>query len=531
MKALHLMNTLGIAMAMCLGAGAANAKALVYCLEGSPENFNPALTTTNTSLDASRHVYDQLVEFERGTTNLIPGLAESWEFSDGGKTVTFHLRKGVKFGAVKDFTPTRDFDADDVLFSFNRQLKPDHPFHMVTGGKFDTFNDMDMGKIIQSIEKKDDNTVVFHLSEPNAPFMANLAMDFASIGSAEYADALTKKGTPEQIDQVPVGTGPYSFVPYQKDTVIRFKARPDYFGGKPAIDDYIISIVPDPTVRFAKLKAGECTLMGFPRPSDLPEMEKDKSLEVMHQPGLNFAYWTFNEQKKPFDDVRVRRALLMAIDKAAIIRDVYGNTGQAAKNPIPPTIWSYNDEVKDYPYDPEKAKALLKDAGVATPLDIDLWYMPVQRPYNPNPKRIGEMMQSDLSKIGINAKLVTYEWGEYRKRLQQGEAMTGQLGWTGDNGDPDNFFFLLGCNAARDGGQNIARFCDKTYEDKLQKARQSTDKEERAKLYEEMQTIAHDQAVWFTIAHSVVYEIAKANLTGYKISPLGRHEFAGADLK
>jgi dipeptide transport system substrate-binding protein len=115
--------------------------------------------------------------------------------------------------------------------------------------------------------------------------------------------------------------------------------------------------------------------------------------------------------------------------------------------------------------------------------------------------------------------------------MQQGEAMTGQLGWTGDNGDPDNFFFLLGCNAARDGGQNIARFCNKEYEDKLQKARQSTDTEERAKLYEEMQVIAHDQAAWFTIAHSVVYEIAKANLTGYKISPLGRHEFAGADLK
>ena len=148
MKARHLMNMLGAAMAMCLAAGAANAKALVYCLEGSPENFNPAVNTTNTSLDASRHVYDQLVEFERGTTNVVPGLAEYWEFSDGGKTVIFHLRKGVKFGAVKDFTPTRDFNADDVLFSFNRQLKPDHPYHMVTGGKYDYFNDMDMGSII-----------------------------------------------------------------------------------------------------------------------------------------------------------------------------------------------------------------------------------------------------------------------------------------------------------------------------------------------------------------------------------------------
>lgn len=531
MKSRHLLAGVAFAATLGLGATAVNAKALVYCLEGSPENFNPALSVTNTSLDASRHSYDQLVEFERGTTKVIPGLAEKWEFSDGGKTITFHLRKGVKFGAVKDFKPTRDFNADDVLWSFNRQLKEDHPYHKVSGGKWDTFDDMDMPKIIKSIEKKDDYTVVFNLNEANAPIMANLAMDFGSIFSAEYADMLLKKGTPEVIDQVPVGTGPYAFVNYQKDAVIRYKANNDYWRGKPAIEDYIISITPDPTVRFSKLKAGECTLMGFPRPTDLPEMEKEKGLQVFHQPGLNVAYWTFNEQKKPFDDKRVRQAMLMAIDKASIVKEVYGATGQPAKNPIPPTIWSYNDKIKDYPHDVEKAKALLKEAGVTTPLDIDLWYMPVQRPYNPNAKRIAEMMQSDLSKVGINAKLVTYEWGEYRKRLQQGEHMTGMMGWTGDNGDPDNFFFLLGCNAARPGGQNLARFCNKDFDDKLVKARQSTDTAERTKLYEEMQQIVHDEAPWFEIAHSVVYEVASNKVTGYKVSPLGRHEFFGVDLK
>jgi len=221
----------------------------------------------------------------------------------------------------------------------------------------------------------------------------------------------------------------------------------------------------------------------------------------------------------------------MVIDKRGILNAVYHEAGEAAKNPIPPTIWSYNSKIKDYSHDVAAAKKLMAEAGHADGFSATLWAMPVTRPYNPNAKRIAELMQTDLGQIGIKAQIVTYEWGEYRKRAQAGEGDLVQLGWTGDNGDPDNFFFLLGCNAARDGGQNIARFCDKTYEDKLQKARQSTDKEERAKLYEEMQTIAHDQAVWFTIAHSVVYEIAKANLTGYKISPLGRHEFAGADLK
>jgi dipeptide transport system substrate-binding protein len=177
----------------------------------------------------------------------------------------------------------------------------------------------------------------------------------------------------------------------------------------------------------------------------------------------------------------------MAIDKAAIIRDVYQGSGQAAKNLIPPTLWSYNDAVQDYAYDPEKAKALLKEAGVTTPLEIDLWYMPVQRPYNPNAKGIAEIMQSDLAKVGVNAKLVTYEWGEYRKRAQQGEPMTVQLGWTGDNGDPDNFFFLRNCEAARAGGQNLTKWCNKEYDDLFNQAQKLTKQEERAELYNKMQ--------------------------------------------
>ena len=338
-----------------------------------------------------------------------------------------------------------------MLFSFERQWKPDHPYAKVSGGKYDYFADMDMPKLLESIEKVDANTVRMKLKEPNAPFLANLAMDFASIHSAEYADFLAKANKKEQFDQLPVGTGPFSFVAYQKDAVIRFKANKAYWGEKALVDDLVFAITPDPTARYSKLKAGECHFVIAPRPADLPEMQKDASLTVINQPGLNIAYWAFNTQKPPFDKKEVRQAFSMAIDKAAIISDVYLGAGQAAKNLIPPTLWSYNDAVKDYPYDVSKAKDLLAKAGVKTPLEIDLWYMPVQRPYNPNAKRIAEMMQADLAKIGVNAKLVTYEWGEYRKRMQQGEHITGMLGWTGDNGDPDNFFFLRGCAAARPG--------------------------------------------------------------------------------
>jgi len=510
----------------------ASAKTLVYCSEGSPENFTPALNTTGTSFDAARGIYDKLTEFERGSTRVVPGLAQSWTVSPDGKTITFHLRKGVKFhSGVNGFKPTRDFNADDVLWSFNRQWKPDHPYAKVSGGKYDYFADMQMPQLLDSLEKTDDYTVVMKLKEPNAPMLANLAMDFASIHSAEYAAFLEKSNRKEQFDQFPVGTGPFQFVAYQKDAVIRYKANKDYFGEKALVDDLVFAITPDPTARYSKLKAGECHFMIAPRPADLPEMQKDPALKVISQPGLNIAYWAFNVQKAPLDKKEVRQALNMAIDKAAIIRDVYLGAGQAAVNLIPPTLWSYNTSVKDYPYDPEKAKALLKSAGIATPLEIDLWYMPVQRPYNPNAKRIAEMMQADLAKVGVNARLVTYEWGEYRKRAQQGEHMTAQLGWTGDNGDPDNFFFLRGCTGARAGGQNLSKWCNKEYDDLLNKARTLSDIKERTRLYERMQVIEKEEAPDFKLAHSIVFETMRKEVEGFKQSPFGAHNFNGVDLK
>ncbi|UOK73252.1 ABC transporter substrate-binding protein [Ancylobacter polymorphus] len=519
-------------MLVALCAPSYAAKTLVYCSEGSPENFTPALNTTGTSFDAARPVYNQLVEFERGTTKVVPSLAESWTVSEDGKEITFKLRKGVKFhSGVNGFTPTRDFNADDVLFSFERQWKPENPYHKVTGGAYDYFNDMSMPDLLKSIDKVDDYTVKFVLTEPNSPMLANLAMDFGTITSKEYADFLLKKGTPEQYDQIPVGTGPFSFVNYQKDAVIRYKANPAYFAGKPALDNLVYAITPDPTARYAKLKKGECHVMIAPNPADIAGMKTDPVVNLISQPGLNIGYLSFNTQKPPFDKKEVRQAFNMAIDKAAIIKDVYQGAGQAAINPIPPTIWSYNTAIKDYPYDPEKAKKMLADAGVKTPLDIDLWWMPVQRPYNPNAKRIAEIMQADLAKIGVNAKLVSYEWGEYRKRLQQGEHMTGQLGWTGDNGDPDNFFFLLGCAAARPGGQNLSKWCNKDFDALINKAKTISDTAERTKLYEQAQVIVKEEAPWFTIAHSVVYEPTRKEVVDYKVSPLGRHEFYGVDLK
>jgi len=517
--------------ASLLASTTLSAKTLVYCSEGSPENFTPAINTTGTSFDAARPVYSRLVEFKRGTTEVVPGLAESWEIADGGKTITFHLRKGVKFHTIKDFTPSRDFNADDVLWSFNRMWKEDSPYFKVSGGKYDYFNDMDMPALLDSIEKKDDYTVVFHLKQPNVAILANLAMDFAAIGSAEYADKLLKAGHPEQFDQVPVGTGPFSFASYQKDAVIRYKANKDFYGEKALVDDLVFAITPDPTARYNKLKAGECQYIAYPRPADLEEIKKDSTLKVTSQSGLNIAFWAFDVMKPPMDKLEVRQALAMAIDRDAIIRDVYLGAGEKAKTLIPRTMWSYDDTIPDVPFDQAKAKELLDKAGVKTPIDIDLWYMPVQRPYNPNGKRIGEMMQADLAKIGVNAKLVTYEWGEYRKRTQAGEDTTAQLGWTGDNGDPDNFFFLDSCVDGKPISNNIPKWCNKEFDDLLAQARLEPDQAKRAEMYKKMQKIEHDEQPELLLAHSIVSEAMSAKVTGYKQSPLGTHAFEGVDLQ
>lgn len=521
---------LAAASVVALAAGA-QAKTFVFCSEGSPEGFNPQFYTAGTTFDASAEtIYGRLIEFEYGSTKTQPGLAESYQVSDDGLVYTFKLRPGVKFQTTKGFTPKRDFNADDVVFTFERQRDPNHPYHKVGGASYEYFESMGLRALIKSVEKVDDMTVRMTLNRPEAPLLADLAMDFASILSAEYADQMMKAGTPEKVDLEPVGTGPFQLVAYQKDAVIRYKSHPDFWKGKAKIDDLVFAITTDAAVRYQKLKAGECHLMTYPNPADLPTIAKDPNINLMSQEGLNVGYLAFNVEKKPFDDKRVRQALSMAINKEAIVKAVYAEAGKAAKNPIPPTIWSYNDGVKDYPYDPERAKTLLKEAGI-TGLETDVWAMPVARPYNPNGRRMAELIQADWAKVGVNAKIVSYEWGEYLKRGKDGEHQNLLQGWTGDNGDPDNFLHtLLGCDAAKD-GTNRARWCHKPFDDLVVKAKGITDQAERTKLYEQAQVVFKEEAPWITIAHSVVYKPMRKNVVGFKIDPFGGHQFYEVDIQ
>jgi dipeptide transport system substrate-binding protein len=518
-------------MAATVLTGVANAKTLVYCSEGSPEGFDPGLYTAGTTFDAaSRTVYNRLVEFKHGSTEIEPGLAESWTASDDGTEYTFKLRPGVKFQTTEFFTPTRDMTADDVVFSFERQLNADNPWNKyVEGGAYEYADGMGFPDLIKSVEKVDDLTVKFTLSRPEAPFMADLAMDFASILSKEYADKLAADGNMAQMNQMPLGTGPFAFVAYQPDAVIRYKAHDGYWHGKEAIDDLVFAITTDASVRVQKLKAGECQVTVYPNAADVDGLKADDSLNVEQQEGLNVAYLAYNTTQAPFDKPEVRKALNMAVNKQAIIDAVFQGAASVAKNPIPPTMWSYNNAVEDDKYDPEAAKKMLADAGVSG-LKMKLWAMPVSRPYMLNARRAAEVMQADFAKVGVEAEIVTYEWAEYLK-LSKDKARDGavMLGWTGDNGDPDNFLdTLLGCDAV--GGNNRAQWCNEEFDKLVKAAKVTSDMAERTKLYEQAQVVFKREAPWNTLDHSLVFVPVSKKVSGFVQDPLGYHRFDGVDI-
>lgn len=507
-------------------------KTFIYCSEGSPVAFNPQVTTDGTSSNAASYtIYNRLMDFKEGTTEIIPSLAQSFEISKDKKSYIFKLRKGVKFHTTSYFTPTREFNADDVIFSFNRQMDKENSFHLVGGGIYEYFQSMEMDKVIKKIEKIDSQSIKIILNKPNAAFLANLAMPFMSILSLEYAEKLNKEQNKDKIDQFPVGTGPFIFVNYSKDNLIRFKANPFYFEGAPEIKHLVFSITPDANVRYQKLKTKECHFINEPSPSDLPNIKKDKEVIVMEGPGLNVAYLAMNTSKAPFNNLNVRLAINYALNKEAYIKAIYLGNAIPAKNPIPPTIWSYNNKIKDFNYDPKMSKELLKKAGFPNGFETEIWTLPINRPYNPNGKKMGEMMQADLAKVGIKAKLLTYDWGTYLSKASKGEHQMIQMGWTGDNGDPDNFLnVLLSCPSVIT-GSNYSRWCNKKFNELIQKATLTTSKKERIKLYEKAQEVFKNDAPWVTLTHSTVFRAMNKSVKGYKISPLGHDIFTHVSLE
>lgn len=523
--------------AVPLLARPAAAETLVVCTEASPDFLNPQFSNQNTAYDVSSQVYERLVGVERGGSALVPGLAESWSVSDDGLAVTFKLRPGVTWHANRLFTPTRTLNADDVIHSFRRMMDEADPYAKVGGVNYQFFGSV-IQPSLERVERVDDMTVRLVLKRPQAALLGALSVDPMSILSAEYAAAMLKAGTPELTASMPIGTGPFAMTSYQKDQAIRFRAFPGHWAKaagladrSAAVSDLVFVITPDASVRYAKVRAGECHIARYPSPGDLPALRADPNLDLLSGTIADMSFLAFNQEKKPFDDRRVREALVYATNIPAIIDAVYLGTGRQTASQVPPTLWSHHEGLAPRPYDPARAKALLAEAGFPNGLKTTLWAIPVVRAYMPNGRRAAELIQADWAKVGVEAQIVSYEWGEYLKRAREGQHEIAMLGYTWDYPDPSQILTSgWSCDAAKT-GNNRARWCNREYSDLLARANSITDVAERTRLYRRMQEIFQEDVGGLLFANAQAFTPVRKNVVGYKIHFFGGQSFTGVSLK
>lgn len=516
------LSALICAVPALLLALAAQARPLVYCADSSPEGFDPGMWDSQGTNTISKQIFQGLLAFKRGTTAMEPLLAESYDISPDGRAITFHLRRGVKFQTTAYFKPTRDFNADDVMFTFTRFIDPTTKFNSAFPANFVYPNNLGLTKLLDGIDKLDEHTVRFRLKLPNVAFVTNFAMAWSVIQSAEYAEQLLARGRAADIGNYPVGTGPYQFRSYAKDDVLRLDPNPSYWRtlqkGK-----LIFSFAREPNVRVQKLLANECQIAAALRDVDVGTLVKrPKDVVVEKIQALNISYLSFNLAKAPTNNRLVRTALDIAVDRNAIFKALFprGDATQAV-SAFPPAIPGYDTSLKNE-YNPERAKALLVEAGYPNGFEIDLWALPVARPTNPNGQLMAQLIQQDWARIGVTAHIKTYEWGEYLKRANRGEHNVYMSGWSGETGDADEFLTPnLSCAANKTG----IKFCNKEFEALIDEARATPDEARRKMLYEKAQQIFKFERPWITMAHSTVYIAMRHDVHGFIMAPNGSVDF------
>ncbi len=471
------------------------ANTFVFGRGGDSVTLDPSRMLDGESAKVCDMIYDTLVQYRGATTDIEPALAVTWDSSADGLIWTFQLRQNIQF---HDGTP---FNADTVVFSLSRPNALARSF-------YDEF--------ISQISALDVYTVQIELKTPYAPFLSTMASSENAIVSPA---AVAHFG--DNFGDNPVGTGPFKFVKWDKGDQIFLTANETHWSGKPTIDKLIFRSIPDNADRFMELQMGNIHTMEFPNPEDLAQVQSDPMLELLMQPSLNVGYLAMNMEKPPFDNLKVRLAINHAINKAEIIERLYHGTGIPAKSPIPPTLWSYDDTIEDYEYNPELAKQLLAEAGFPDGFETTLWALPVPRPYIPNGQALAEELQSELQNVGIVANIVTYDWRTYLAKTELGEHDMAMLGWIA-GGDPDSFFYyLLSKTTAEKPALNIAFYKNDEMHDILVRARMSTDRGERTELYKQAQAIFHRDAPWVPLAHAQRLLVINNSVKNLNLSPVG----------
>ncbi|MBR53783.1 ABC transporter substrate-binding protein [Candidatus Poribacteria bacterium] len=499
-------------MVLCLAFttihGYTKSRAFIFGRGGDSVGLDPAHEEDGESFKVCENIYDTLVQYQDDSTEIEPALAKSWEITADGLTWTFHLRRDVDF---HDGTP---FNADAVLFSLNRQHDIDHSFHKI-GGPYIYWTDTGLAETVKQITKVDDYTIQIELNQPYAPFIYALTIPAFAIVSPT---ALQKYG--QDFTNHPVGTGPFSFVRWDRNEKIILKANPTYWGGKPAVDLLVFRSIPENSVRLIELQSGNIHAMEFPNPDDLPLIRQDQNLKIIEKAGMNVGYLALNMDKKPFDSRKVRLAINHAINKDQIIDQLYQGLGIAAKNPIPPNMWGYAEDTQPYRYSPDLARQLMAEAGYEDGFKVTLWALPVPRPYIPNGRMLAEVIQSDLKQVGIQTEIVSPDWGTYLEKTKNGQHDMAMLGWSADFADPDNFlYYLLSKSSAKKPAGNIAFYRSDEMQSVLDRARVETKMEIRTQLYKEAQSLFHRDVPWVPLAHAKQIVVAQKNVRRLKLHP------------
>jgi peptide/nickel transport system substrate-binding protein len=492
---------------------------LVFGRGGDSTSLDPSRVTEGESFKVTVNLYETLLNFGEKDTTIAPGLATEWEPSEDGLTYTFKLREGVKF---HDGT---DFNAEAVVKNFERWANGDAETFPYYNSMFGGFKG-DEGHVIDSVTADGENTVLIKLTRPQAPFLKNIAMSMFAIASPtafELGD--------DQFERNPVGTGPFKFVEWKPNETITIEKFDDYWDeGLPKLKKIIFQSFPDNSARLNALIAGNIDLADGINPSDGKSIEDNENLQLFERPSMNVGYLGLTVTRPPFDKKEVRQAINYAIDKQAIVDSFFEGRADVAKNPMPPSISGYNDEVEGYEYNPEKAKELLKSVGLEDGFEMELWAMPVPRPYMPDGKKVAEVIQKNLADIGITAKIVSHEWATYLDLASKGDADAFMLGWTGDNGDADNFLYVL-LDEDNIGSNNYTYYKNDKLHDIFIAAQTEVDEEKRNELYKEAQVIINEDAPWVPLAHSTPLLGGAKNLSGFLPHPTGSDLLSKVEFK
>ncbi len=470
-----------------------------------PKSLDPHAVTAVNDFRILMNVYDGLTRYKDGTLEVEPALATGWEISEDGKTYTFTLREGVSF---HDGTP---LNAEAVKFNFDRMLKEDHPYHDTGPFPLSFFF-----SAVEDVAVVDDLTVEFTLSAPYAPFLSNLAYPTGLIVSPA---AVMEHGA--DFGRNPSGTGAYKFEAWEANSRVVVTANADYWDGAPPKEALIFRPISDANTRIAEMLSGGLDIMVEVPPDALQQFRSDDTFTVYEQAGPHVWFLILNAKEGPFAKKEIRQAANYAINKQALVENILQGTAEVAAGPTPPAFaWAYNEELEPYPYDPEKAKALLEEAGYD---GAELtFYVTEGGSGMLDPVAMGTAIQADLQAVGMPTRIETYEWNTFLGKVNpglEGKADMAEMAWM--TNDPDTLPFLaLRSEAWPDkGGFNSGYYANEKVDELLNEARAATDQDRRAELYKEMQEIVQEEAPWVFVANWKQNAVTGANVEGFKLQP------------